>query len=294
MSHKTRTIILAAAIPGGVLVLLVIVALAVCWRRRAKYKYHSPPERGINADPASSGWTTDAWVGTGSNSNHGHSNHDHDALPSLSHSDPLGRAGKAAEATVGRSRGFTVSSAVTAASSAHSISAYSRSSFGSGAPVRATADHPPLPGHSEAGSSGSLSYVTLPESTGRSKHPYAARTPEPYDSADGTTALSTVPEQSTSEHSPTASQENAPRSLPNPPVHVAGPQSGQATFVQGQSGTGRRPLPDRPALENQAQAARSRRVFRVPSVSSDLPPAYDDLSERGRESLPTSIPDTKL
>ncbi|EKM60717.1 uncharacterized protein PHACADRAFT_168032 [Phanerochaete carnosa HHB-10118-sp] len=291
---RTRTIILASVIPGGVL--FGIVALAVWWRRRAQYEYYAPATRGIGEDPTTSGWTSDAWApkgDVGAGSNHGHSNHGHDSPSNVSRNDQPVRSGKAAD-TVGRSRGLTISSAVTAASSAYSASAYSRSSFGSSVPMHTTADHPALPSQSDTGASSTLGYAAQSESGKRARHPYATRTPEPYDSADETAALSTVPEQSSPEQSSAASHENAPRDLAAPPMQTAVVQPEQASNTESQSSLGRRPFPDRPVLEHQAQAARFRRFFRTPSGSSDMPPAYDDLSERGRESLPGSIRDTKL
>ncbi|KIP01710.1 hypothetical protein PHLGIDRAFT_337262 [Phlebiopsis gigantea 11061_1 CR5-6] len=121
------------------------------------------------------------------------------------------------------------------------------------------------------------------ESAARTRHPYAARTPEPFEgSEEAAFGLPTVPEMPTPAPSSAESHSWAPSPEPSfAPEDAPGPSRTA------------RPLPLRPIAEGAAYVARNRRVFRTPSGSSEMPPSYEDISGELRDSL-KSINDVKL
>lgn len=258
--------------------LIALIALVLWYRRRRnRYVYTTPPERDIGEDPASSGWTGDAWKGTATSAppHHGHS--ETTALTSTLYSTgPAQSASKASArgdtSTIGRARGLTTSSAVTAASARSGTSEYSQNS---------TREY--FAG-SEAGA-GALAYAAEPAT--RTRHPYAARTPEPFEGSDETAfGLPTVVEMPTPAPSSSASHSHSHEWAATPePAFVQDSAPGPSRVA--------RPLPLRPIAEGAAYAARNKRLFRTPSGTSELPPSYEDISGELRDSL-KSINDVKL
>ena len=278
VSSKTRTIIIASVVPGVVALVVAVVTLVIwCRRRRSRYDYSSPSEPDIADDPGSSGWTGDAWVTRGDNalSNHDHSSHGHSDTNGFT-SSSASKAG-----TVGRARGFTASSAVTAMSTRSAVSDYSQSG---------TKEY-----HSSEPSSSGLSYAT--ETASRTRHPYSARTPEPTEEMDNidmfrlptVNEMSTPAPSSSASHSYSHEKTQPMESIPGPsqPMQNAGRPRPPRPL----------PVPTRTVLQSPGHAGRFRRLFRTPSGSPDLPPSYEDISGERRESqrsLPRSIHDTKL
>ncbi|GJE87878.1 hypothetical protein PsYK624_039620 [Phanerochaete sordida] len=231
MSDRTRTIVLASAIPGGVILLLLLAGLFVYWRLQHRSRYQRPAP-GINEDPASSGWTSDAWVLRHGEGSHGHSAHGHDTSYS---SGLLGHSRNATD-TVGRSRGLTISSAISSTGSALSDPASHSSAASSTHTTPPAFPFPSLSSEDELYNASR--YAPQAEASTRIRHPYASRTPEPYDHMEERRPLSTVPEMPTPEQSST-SHENAPRGVLSPAALVAAAQAGHLLCAPGQPDAGR-------------------------------------------------------
>lgn len=280
-SGSTKTIIIAATVSGAVALIFAVAALVYFWIKPTgkPFQQELPSERVLIDNPMASGWADDAWRGEGGRGSPEH--------PSLAPTGSIPKDVRGDPATRQRSRARREGSAkkrrrdveegsiATAVGTVNSTSQWSHTtewqSLGSTAVdhSQAAADIAQLRSH---------------------RHPFAARTPEPDLDTSEEAATQEDSSGSPTEESKSLAHEaetaKAPRpylepvsaldarhgtrasalitpTLQNAPVLALAPAPQMPV-------TRPRPLPMRPVLESQANAARARRQ------NSDATDAYDE------------------